>query len=263
MSAEPLNKRNAAKAGAAPRAVIGRIPVGAADQNAPQHLPDEIAKHLAQAIRAKEFIAGDRLPSERLLCEQFSVSRAVVREALSKLKSEGLVTSRVGSGVYVSDGSQRQVFRMQDVELGQKDSLAMVMELLITVEVAATRFAALRRTADDLKRIRRALIGMEYEIASDRLGDEEDFAFHQAIVDATHNPHFQALSEHLEHGARRLIRQARSNTKTRYAQLVEAVQQEHKQIFEAISAGDADRAGSAAETHLRNSAKRLNIYLKG
>ncbi|MGF6778663.1 FadR/GntR family transcriptional regulator [Paraburkholderia sp. GAS334] len=263
MSAEPTTRYKALQARTTPREVRGKTSAGAASPGGPQHLPDEIAAHLAQAIRAKEFTAGDRLPSERLLGEQFSVSRAVVREALSKLKSEGLVTSKAGSGVYVTDGSQRQAFRMQEVELGEKDSLTMVMELLITVEVAATRFAAMRRTADDLKRIRRALIGMEYEIANDRLGDEEDFAFHQAIVDATHNPHFQALSEHLEHGARRLIRQARNNTKSQHAHLIEAVQQEHKQIFEAISASDAEQAGLAAETHLRNSAKRLKIYLKG
>jgi DNA-binding FadR family transcriptional regulator len=229
----------------------------------PKHLPDEIAARLTQAIQAGEFAVGDRLPSERLLCEQFSVSRAVVREALSQLKSEGLVASKVGSGVFVTERNQRQAFRMQDVAIDEKDSLAMVMELLVTIEVASTRLAAVRRTPEDLKRIRRALIGMEYEIANDRLGDNEDFAFHQAVVDATHNPHFRALSEHLEHGARHVIRQARSNTKSHHADLVEAVQQEHKAIFDAISAGDADQAELAAETHLRNAAKRLNIYLKG
>ncbi|NUA26413.1 FadR/GntR family transcriptional regulator [Cupriavidus basilensis] len=229
----------------------------------PKHLPDEIARRLIQAIQAGEFAVGDRLPSERLLCEQFSVSRAVVREALSQLKSEGLVAPKAGSGVFVTERSQRQAFRMQDVAIDEKDSLAMVMELLVTIEVAATRFAAMRRTPEDLKRIRRALIGMEYEIANDRLGDEEDFAFHQAIVEATHNPHFQALSEHLEHGARRVIRQARSNTKSHHADMVEAVQEEHKTIYDAIAAGDPERAAQAAETHLRNAAKRLNMYLKG
>jgi GntR family transcriptional regulator, transcriptional repressor for pyruvate dehydrogenase complex len=229
----------------------------------PKHLPDEVAARLTQAIQTGEFAVGDRLPSERLLCEQFAVSRAVVREALSQLKSEGLVASKVGSGVFVTERNQRQAFRMQDVAIDEKDSLAMVMELLVTIEVASTRLAAVRRTPEDLKRIRRALIGMEYEIANDRLGDNEDFAFHQAIVEATHNPHFKALSEHLEHGARHVIRQARSNTKSHHADLVEAVQQEHKAIFDSINAGDADQAELAAETHLRNAAKRLNIYLKG
>ena len=61
---------------------------------------------------------------------------------------------------------------------------------------------------------------------------------------------------------RRLIRQARSNTKTRHTDLVTAVQEEHEAIYAAISAGDPNQAAALAEIHLSNSAKRLNIYLK-
>src|SRR3546814_18058148 len=124
---------------------------------------------------------------------------------------------------------------MQDVASEERDSLALVMELIVTVEVAATRFAAMRRTPEDLKVIRRALIGMEFEIANDRLGDEQDFAFHQAIVEATHNPHFIALSSHLEQGARRVIRQARTNTKIRHVGMIEARSDERSVGNECVS----------------------------
>jgi DNA-binding FadR family transcriptional regulator len=228
----------------------------------PTSLPDEIASVLIAAIRNGAYGVGDRLPSERELCEEFSVSRAVIREALSQLKSEGLATSRAGSGVFVTEPNYQDAFRMQPVDLDEKHSLAMVMELLSAFESAATRLAAQRRTEADLKAIRRALVGMEYEIANDHLGDEQDFAFHQAIVNATHNPHYQALSKHLEHSVRRLIRRARSNTKANSADLVEAVQEEHKAIFAAIKAGDPAAAAQAAEQHLANAAKRLRLYLK-
>lgn len=225
-------------------------------------LPNEIAASISAQIRQGRLRPGDRLPSERELCEQFSVSRSVVREALSQLKSDGLVEAIRGSGAYVLEKDQRQSFRMQDIALGERDSLALVMELVETVEVAATRLAALRRTPEDLKLIRRALIGMEYEIANDRLGDEQDFQFHQAIVEATHNPHFVALSSHLELNARRVIRQARTSTKAQNMSLVEAVQEEHQAIFDAIKAGDPEQAAQAAATHLKNAAQRLDLYLK-
>jgi DNA-binding FadR family transcriptional regulator len=228
----------------------------------PTSLPDEVASQLIQAIRDGAYAVGDRLPSERELCEQFSVSRAVVREALSQLKSEGLAAARAGSGVFVTEPDYQAAFRLQPVVLGEKHSLAMVMELLSAFECAATRLAALRRTDGDLKSIRKALVGMEYEITNDRLGDEQDFAFHQAIVNATHNPHYQALSKHLEHSVRRLIRRARSNTKANSMDMVEAVQEEHKAIFDAIKAADPQAASVAAETHLANAAKRLQLYLK-
>lgn len=225
-------------------------------------LPDEIAASINARVQRGELQPGDRLPSERELCEQHGVSRSVVREALSQLKSDGIVETRRGSGAYVLERDQRQSFRMQDVAIDERDSLALVMELIVTVEVAATRLAAMRRTEQDLKMIRRALIGMEYEIANDRLGDEQDFAFHQAIVEATHNPHFIALSSHLEQGARRVIRQARTNTRDRHTTSVEAVQQEHQAIYDAIKEGSPKAAERAAYAHLENAAKRLDMYLK-
>ncbi|MCY1311093.1 hypothetical protein D9M70_613580 [compost metagenome] len=66
----------------------------------------------------------------------------------------------------------------------------------------------------------------------------------------------------MEQHARRLIRQARSNTAKNYAELIQDVQNEHKAIFEAIEAGNAEAASAAAETHLRNAAQRLNMYVQ-
>ncbi len=227
-----------------------------------QSLTYMVAHWLTQEIVQKRLLPGAKLPSEKQLCEQFSVSRSVVREAVSQLKSEGLVSSQQGRGVFVNERGSRQTFRLQTTALDDTESIAQVIELLVTIEAGAARYAALRRTPEDLKRIKRALIGMEYAIANDQLGDEEDFAFHQSIVDATHNPHFITLNEYLEQHVRRLIRQARSNTATYHHNLVEFVQQEHLAIVRAIEAGDPAAAALAAETHLRNAAKRLNTYIK-
>jgi DNA-binding FadR family transcriptional regulator len=226
------------------------------------YLPDEIANKLSRLIQAQKLAPGDRLPSERGLCEQFSVSRPVIREALSRLKSEGLISIKRGVGVFVTERDPRDAFKIQDIDIDEKISITHVMELISTVEVAATRLAAERRTNEDLKQIRKCLIGMEYAIASDRLGDEEDYEFHQAIVLATHNPYFKTLSQHIEHTARRMIRRLRSNTKTHHTNLIEAVQTEHQTIFNAIQAGDPAAAEQAARKHLENAEKRLVKYLK-
>lgn len=226
------------------------------------HRPDEIAQKIEKLIQLNKLVPDDRLPSERDLCEQFSVSRPVVREALSSLKSKGLVSIRRGVGVFVKARDTREEFKIQAIEVDEKFAISQVMELISTVEVAATRLAASRRTNDDIKKIRRCLLGMEYAIASDRLGDEEDFEFHQAIVVATHNPYFETLSQHLEHTARKMIRHLRSNTKTRHTNLIEAVQAEHQAIFNAIETADPVAAEIAARTHLENAEKRLVKYLK-
>lgn len=225
-------------------------------------LSEDITRQLKDLILVKQMAPGDRLPSERDLCDRFCVSRPVIREALSSLKSAGLVSIKRGIGVFVTERDPREAFRIEEVEVEETIRMAHIMELISTVEVAATRLAAQRRTPDDLKRIRKCLIGMEYAIASDQLGDEEDYQFHQSIVLATHNPYFETLSQHLEHTARRMIRRLRSNTRTRLNNLIEAVQAEHQAIYNAIAAGDANGAEEAAKTHLQNAAKRYVKYLK-
>lgn len=221
-----------------------------------------IVQWLQQEIEQNRLTAGSKLPTEKQLCAQFGVSRSVVREAISQLKSDGLVNSRQGLGVFVNERSARQTFRLSATVLDDKESIEHIIELLVAFESAAAQHAALRRTPDDLKKIRRALIGMEYAIAHDKPGDGEDYAFHQAICDATYNPHFIALNEYLEQHVRGLIRKARTNTVTHHQALVTAVQEEHQAIFEAIRRGDAAAAAHAAQTHLQNAARRLDIYLK-
>lgn len=225
------------------------------------HLPEEIARQIEKRILDGEFSVGSKLPSERELSVEYGVSRPVVREALSQLKLDGPVEARAGSGVFVIDESNQKAFRIQPLVVEEAQSLEQLMELLVAIEVAATRIAAVNRTPEDLKQIKRALIGLEYAIISDKLGDEEDYAFHDAIVIATHNPHFIALCKHLEYGARHVIRQARTNTRSNLKDMLDAVQDEHKAIYEAIELGDPEQAGIAAERHLRNATQRMKVYL--
>lgn len=225
-------------------------------------LPEEIATDLSQRINSGEFVEGARLPSERDLSVQYSVSRPVLREALSHLKSDGLVEARAGSGVFVTGNREVRFFRLPDVDIDATESLAQIMELMLAVEVSATRLAAQHRTAADLKIIRRELLGMEYAIASDRLGDEEDFAFHRAIVAATHNPHFMSLSKHLEKGTRNVILTSRTNTRMNLSVQLDAVQAEHQAIYQAIAECDPQAAAIAAEQHLKNATERAKLYRK-
>ncbi|NYT77479.1 FadR family transcriptional regulator [Alcaligenaceae bacterium] len=226
-----------------------------------QSLTTPIVMWLTQEIEQRHLQPGDKLPSEKRLCEQFSVSRSVVREAVSQLKSDGLVSSQQGRGVFVNERGARQTFRLDPTRLDDVEDVGHVIELLSAIEVTAARLAALRHTPDNLKQIKQALVGMEYAIVHDQLGDAEDYAFHQAIVDATHNPHLITFNEYLEQHIRRLIRKARSNTAQYHHNLVEHVQEEHRAIVRAIEARDPDAAAKAAESHLRNAAARLSTYM--
>ena len=64
-----------------------------------------IIDFLRQGIEGGRFFRGQKLPSEKELCEQFGTSRSSVREALSALEYVGLIEVRGGSGYYVSGSS--------------------------------------------------------------------------------------------------------------------------------------------------------------
>lgn len=76
------------------------------DNSVPRH--QQIADHLRTEITNKEFVSGDKLPSEKRLCDYFKVSRITVRQALKALENEGLIFKKQGLGAFVSDGDHAQ-----------------------------------------------------------------------------------------------------------------------------------------------------------
>ena len=223
-------------------------------------LVDQVTEALSEEIRSESLSTGDKLAPESRLAEQYGVSRSVVREAISRLKSEGMLTSHQGLGVFVADGQGvGAVFRMKAMGIEDRTDIAHTFELLSSVEVSATGMAAERRTAAQLKSIERQLKSIERAIRKGTAGVEEDLGFHREITAATHNPIYIDFSSFLEKRSRRMILVARHNT-ARTPGLALQVQEEHEAIFRAIEARDATVAREAAQTHLTNAAERLSIY---
>jgi DNA-binding FadR family transcriptional regulator len=218
-----------------------------------------VAQRLREAIERRDVVeGGNRLPSEAALAKAYGVSRPVIREAMSLLKSDGLVISHQGRGQFVNpEGSN--VFRL-DPSVETEAGLNELFEFLLAVEVPATRLAAQRRSPAELDAIRDAYARL-YEATRD-LGDgtDQDEAFHRAIVRASHNQYFIAFANFLDARVRRLIRTARKNTRNRSLDLMWQVQREHEAILQAIEAGDPEAASAAASTHLANAAARLSQY---
>lgn len=223
-------------------------------------LPDQISGIIAEEIRLGRLKPGDRLPTEQRLCEAYGVSRAVIREAISRLKQDGLLVSQQGRGVFVSAEGTGSSFRLPDANLDDPEELRQILELLIAVEVAATALAAERRSKKDLTAIGRALTSMAAAIEQGESGVDEDMGFHSAIVRASGNVYFQNFTAYLDARVRNLIRAARTNT-ARFDGLAFKVQEEHEAIYRAIEARDVEAARTAAEHHLRNAAARLRLYI--
>ena len=153
-------------------------------------LASRVAEQLLNKIRADHLAAGARLPSEQAMARHFGVSRTVIREAVSRLKSEGLVESRQGSGVFVRERNMDSPFRIDSSIMESTDSVLQVVELRQVLEGEIAALAAKRRSAHQLAAIRQALQQINDDVSAGSDGVDADIAFHRSIAEATGNPHF-------------------------------------------------------------------------
>jgi GntR family transcriptional repressor for pyruvate dehydrogenase complex len=195
------------------------------------------------------------LPTEQELGQEFGVSRTVVREAISRLKSEGLVETRQGAGVFVAQNKLGMPFRIAPNSVDSFEATVEILELRLAVESEAAALAAERANRKQLHAIRDALdaVGGAFERGDD--GVDEDLQFHRAIAQATNNSKYVELAEFLERYVRHQIQM--TGGKTARASRMSQTQKEHQKIFEAISARDADGARAAAREHFRKGIERI------
>ncbi len=202
-------------------------------------LADRLASRLAAGVERGRLAPGDRLPTEAQLAAEHGVSRSVVREAVHRLKSRGLLVSRQGSGVYVAAPARHRPLEFDPRVLESVDAVVHVVEVrrVLEGEIAA-------------------LATLDEAVAAGGDGVAEDLAFHRAIGECTGNPQFAKLLGFLEQYLREGMRITRGN-EARRADFMEAVRKEHRMIVEAIAAGDAAAARRAAMKHMLHSQRRL------
>jgi GntR family transcriptional regulator, transcriptional repressor for pyruvate dehydrogenase complex len=222
-------------------------------------LPDEIARGLSEKIASGDLAPGDRLPTEAALARSFGVSRNVVREAIARLKYDGLIETRQGLGAFVAVESSGRSFRIDLDRLMQGDDLRQIFELRLHVEMGAAALAARRRTRAQMARIRKALSAMGRAVETDGDGVPADTEFHHAVAEAANNRYYRDFMVFLAERMRESIAVARSNTAKLRGST--RVQKEHEAISDAIDAADADAASAAVRAHLVNAAARLGLSL--
>lgn len=222
-------------------------------------LTQQLADRMRRRIESGRFKQGRKLPSENELIDEFGVSRAVVREAISNLKAIGMVTTRQGAGAFVASTAANAPFQVQEASLDVLQEVIAVLELRIAIEVEAAFLAATRRTADDLKALKSAvqLLARSAEAGTDD-GVTADLAFHTALARATGNPHFLRLFGYL--GAmlipRSRVRAFAPNDRSRQ-EFIARIVADHQAILDAIERRDAEGARDAMAEHLQRTRGRL------
>ncbi|MDQ0642338.1 FadR/GntR family transcriptional regulator [Microbacterium murale] len=147
-------------------------------------LADQAADFLLERIRAGEWSLGQKLPGETTLAPQLGVGRSTVREAIRVLAGRGVLTTRQGAGVFLA---ALDVPEDWDAVLRRADIIS-VIEARIAIESEAAGLASQRRTASDLRAIRRALQERADHAPGLEARVDADTAFHRSIIVAAHNP---------------------------------------------------------------------------
>jgi GntR family transcriptional regulator, transcriptional repressor for pyruvate dehydrogenase complex len=216
---------------------------------------EEVARELVGRIRSGEWQPDTRLPSEQSMADQFGVSRTVIREAIARLKNEGLVATRQGSGAFVRDWQTSSLHLGPEITKSLK-SVLFIAELRKGIEAEAAALAAERRTHKDLAAIEKAFARVS-ETARVR-GDSTraDMGFHRAIADASHNPYYTAILDYLSQFLVQALRVSRGNEALRddFARQVES---EHLDIVDAIRRKDSSAARLAAQIHMDQARIRI------
>ena len=223
------------------------------EPQAPLYRPqyERITELIVQYIRKHELRPGDRLPTEQEFAEQFGVSRAIVRDAIKMLTPSGVVRTRRGSGIFVSE--QTSLSSSTSLNLAPivpPEHIRELFDFRCIQEMQTARLAAQHISVAELRAIEQSLATNRAAAASEDLETflRSDDEFHHGIALAAHNVFLvEAVASilRLQRWAIKVLTGgAPGSTQT-------AVQQ-HTALFEAIRDGSPERAADAARTHVES-----------
>lgn len=229
------------------------VPTITARTKAPR-LGVTVVGELVDAIVRGDLPPGASLPPESLLCEQFAVSRTVIRESVKRLEEKGLVTVAQGRGTQVApitswrmvDETVLAALVANDATLGTLDDLSVVRAAL---EAVIARDAASRPSPGDIERLRGALQHMRDTVKDEAAFHEADVVFHAIVGQMARN----RLADSI---VKILFTQARASTRYSRRSQLEVTLAEHEAVFDAIAAGDPDRAEQAMRSHILDAWER-------
>jgi GntR family transcriptional repressor for pyruvate dehydrogenase complex len=219
-------------------------------------LAQRVVAGLKDKILAGELPPGHKLPSEAELIDEYGVSRTVVREAVTRLRAEGLVETFQGRGSFVLAMPEPTSFTVESAAIRTHHDVLDMIDFRLGIESEAAALAAARSDTVARQKIRDALDAFVDAAPEDQV--EADFAFHRAVAAATGNRFYLDLLDSL---GPMMIMLPRTRLGDAYsltdATHVDRVRREHDTVAAAIIAGDADTARAAMRVHLGSTRRRL------
>lgn len=208
-----------------------------------------ILLQIHQIVQERNLRPGDKLPSERELSEQLGAGRSSVREALRALELLGLIETRRGEGTFLKHYRHNRFidilgfFILQDGK-SKKD----LVEMRKILELDAVRLACRRASDKHFEEMERILAIAEERVERGEVPAEEDYQFHRVICRSSRNSILHRIWAPLVEYSNSVRVESLSREGRARAAL-----QEHREIMEAIRAGDVSVAVEKMKQHLDNS----------
>ncbi|MGK2880479.1 MAG: FadR/GntR family transcriptional regulator [Mycobacterium sp.] len=212
---------------------------------------EAVLADLRSAVEEKDLPVGTKLPAEAALATRYGVSRSVIREALRSTNALGLTETRTGRGTFVVAD------RIRSEPVFGRYTVQALREARPHIEVPAAGLAALRRTDEQLGRLRALVSGMDVvEDPSEwvRLDGE----FHLCIAQSSGNVVFASVVDDIREALSEQSKMLNTAPGRR-----EASGAEHKAIVAAIADGSAEQASAAMAEHLRIVEDAVTALLPG
>ena len=203
-----------------------------------------VATKLRSAIVDGLFTYRERMPSERELAKQFGVARGTIRSALRQLEQMNLVTRRAGSGSFVC---YRGYADHEDIT--ELTSPLELIDVRIAIEPAMARLAVVNANAQDIERMEEALLRVEKEATDPETFSTHDERFLMSLAESARNPLMLWLYRHINEVRGHAQWVARKD-KVLTPHKIKQYNQQHRNLFTAISRRDVDEAERAIREHL-------------
>ena len=219
------------------------------------NLSEEVRKVLEQAILTGKFRPHERLPIETELCDNFGVSRTVIREALNKLKSQGFLQSTAGKGTFVLpyDFSHVNSAMERFGRLNTDNNVAIsLLELRSLIELECTERLAKNPAPWACKKLRETVEQMADLLKAGprkaREFSDLDTLFHQILIKSSGNPVFITLFDVL----RRTISHPfdQQSFPVSSEEIMQKTHRYHSEILRCIEARESEGARGAIRRHL-------------
>jgi DNA-binding FadR family transcriptional regulator len=220
---------------------------------------EAVVNLLIDRIHRGEYLAGQKLPSERLLQEELGVGRLTLREALSRLNAKGIITTAHGRGTFIEDDIKSQTFRDILVPYFALNNPKRLGDLVVARSMLESEIAGLaaeQRTRADVVSLAEIVdCTFPPNMSTEEIA-QQDLLFHRKLAEIIDNGFLVKMHEALVDNIQLFLREYVKSKAS-----PEEVMQPHIPILEAIEVGDAEAARYHARMHVSYSVQDYQEYI--